>query len=493
MHLKEIIENLDFELIYGDVDKDIKGVSCDSRKCKRDFIFVAITGYESDGHKFIKNAIENGATVIFYEANRGIDLREFYGKEITFVKVLDTRKVFSKLCTIYYKFPSKELNIIGITGTNGKTTITYILEKILKNCGVIGTVNYRFKDIELDADNTTPDPCEINKILRLFRKNGAENVVMEVSSHAMEMNRVENIDFNFGIFTNLTSEHLDFHKNMENYFLAKSRFFTEILDNNSVAIINIDDEYGKKLIDKIKYKKYSYSLSNREADVYVEKYRTSLKGSEISIKLFNDGISIKTNLIGKHNIYNILASVTAAYLKGYPVDKIEKSLQAEIVIPGRLEKVVKNKNIFVDYAHTEDALKNVLTCLKELKKKNSKLITVFGCGGDRDKLKRPKMGEVAAELSDFIVITSDNPRTEDPLKIIDDIVEGVKGKIDENNYRIIPERKDAIEMSLRLAKNGDIVLVAGKGHENYQIIGKTKIDFDDREVILNFLKKRGNV
>ena len=498
MKLLELISNVKYEILFGNTDIEIKGISCDSRKCKQNYIFVAIKGFESDGHNYIENAVNNGANVIICEAKTGVDISKF--QNITFLKVYDTRKVYSYLCTKFYNNPSKNINLIGITGTNGKTTISYILERIISYSGVIGTINYRYGDKILKAENTTPMSCSINSFIKDSILNNCKTIIMEVSSHGIYLERVKYLDFDIAIFTNLTSEHLDFHKTMEDYFNAKKRLFTEILKESNkkfkYAVVNIDDYYGKKLIKEIpsNIKTLTYSLNNKSADIYTEDYNLTLNNTTIKAVLGNKTVEINTNLIGEHNIYNILASILAASILKIDVKHIETALNKKIIIPGRLERAVENKNIFIDYAHTPDALEKVLINLNKLKEKNSKIITVFGCGGDRDWSKRSIMGYCAAKYSDFLVVTSDNPRTEEPLQIIDHILEGVnqainEGEIDKKNYRVIPDRKDAINMSLKLAKNQDIVLIAGKGHEDYQIIGKRRIYFSDIETVKNFFKE----
>ncbi len=494
MYLKEILKHLKYELLFGESNRKVAGVTCNSKECGKDYVFVAIKGFNNDGHDFIPHAIEQGATVIIYEAFRGLDISDYSGKGLTFIKVLDGRYCFSKICSVFNGFPSKNCNLIGITGTNGKTSVTYILESVLENCGVIGTINYRYgKDVEA-AENTTPDSCKINETIKNFIEKGAKYIAMEVSSHGIDLHRVDNLDFNTAVFTNLTPEHLDYHKNMEDYFQAKLRFFTDILPSSCKehvgAVINIDDLFGMRISEKIndKLNVVTYSLSNNSADIYYEKFQTKLKGTKAKINFFGKSYEIKTDLVGKFNLMNIAAALGALKFSDVNIEEVILKLNEKLIIPGRLEKVVKNRNIFVDYAHTEDALKNVLTCLNEIKDKNSRIITVFGCGGDRDKSKRKRMGEVAARLSDFVVVTSDNPRNENPLDIISEIVSGVTSVCKGDKYRIIPDRRDAIKMSIKLAGANDIVVIAGKGHEDYQIVRNKKIHFSDREVVKEFLK-----
>ena len=489
MRIFEIFKDYNAEII-GREDLEIKDICYDSRKCTRDSIFFAIEGEKNDGHNFIKNAIDNGAIAVV--CNKNFKLKKM--DSVTLIKVDDTKDALSFASERFFNSISEKLRIVGVTGTNGKTTITYLLEKIFENCGVIGTINYRCRGNFISSINTTPISYELRRLMYEFSKKGVDTVLMEVSSHGVELKRINYINFDCGIFTNLTHEHLDFHKDMENYYNSKKKFFTHILANskkrNKFAVINIDDEYGKRLYSELKgiLKVYSYSLRDKKADAYPLKKKISLKGIEAKIKAGNKEVNIKSNLIGEFNLSNILAAILCAQKIGFSEKIIEKKLNEKIIIPGRMERVIENKNYFVDYAHTPDALENVLLTLNKIKGKR-RLITVFGCGGDRDKEKRPIMGYIASKYSDFVIVTSDNPRTEDPFMIIDDIMKGVnraikEGLINENNFRVIPDRKDAIVLALKASKNSDIVLVAGKGHEDYQIIGDKKIKFSDREVIL---------
>ncbi len=493
MKITKIFEDYNYELIGKDID--INHLCYNSKKCKNNSMFFAIIGENTDGHVFVEDAINNGAKAVVVE-------KEVKSKPEAIIKVLDTKDALAFASTKFFNNPSEHLNLIGVTGTNGKTTVTYILEKIFEDCAVIGTVNYRIKDKIFKSENTTPLSLEFNEFLSKCVNENIKNVIMEVSSHGIELNRVKYAHFNCGIYTNLSHEHLDFHKSMESYFNAKKKFFTEILFNSNkkkkFAVVNIDDEYGKRLFDEIsdKINVITYGIENK-ADIFPEKFDISLNGITADIITTNGKIKINSNLIGEFNLYNILAAISVAFGYNINLKKIEKTLNQNIVVPGRLEKVLDKKNYFVDYAHTPDALENVLKTLNKIKGKR-RIITVFGCGGDRDKTKRPIMGYIAAKYSDFVVVTSDNPRTEDPFMIIEDILKGIEKAIQENlildtQYRIIPDRRDAIMIGMRACKNGDILLVAGKGHENYQIIGTEKIHFDDREVIKDIYKKEDYV
>ncbi len=486
MKITKLFQNYNYKIIGEDYE--IRTLCYDSRKCKEKSMFFAIIGENVDGHDFIGDAINNGACAVVVEKN--INLTD---KKISIINVKDTKDALAYASVNFFDNPSEKLTLIGITGTNGKTTITYLLERIFENTAVIGTVNYRILNKIFKSENTTPLSLELNHFLKKCVDENIKNVIMEVSSHGIELKRVKYIDFDCAVFTNLSHEHLDFHKSMENYFESKKRLFSEILIESKkpkkIAILNIDDKFGKKILNNIQkhLKVITYGIKEK-SDIYPEMFEISLNGIKAKINTPKGRININSNLIGDFNLYNILAAIAVGI--GFEIDLkiIQKGLNKEIIIPGRLEKVIKNKNYFVDYAHTPDALENVLKTLNKIKGKN-RIITVFGCGGDRDKLKRPIMGYIAAKYSDFVVITSDNPRGEDPFLIIEDILKGVEKAIKENlimenNYRIIPDRKDAILMGIKACKNGDILLVAGKGHEDYQIIGKDKIYFSDKEVIL---------
>ncbi|MEI6632046.1 MAG: UDP-N-acetylmuramoyl-L-alanyl-D-glutamate--2,6-diaminopimelate ligase, partial [bacterium] len=366
---------------------------------------------------------------------------------------------------------------------------SYLIEAIVKEVGatvgVVGTVNYRFKDRIAPSVNTTPGPVELESLLAQMSGQGVSYVAMEVSSHALDQERIGGIDFKSAIFTNLTQDHLDYHATLDNYFQAKAGLFKN-LKPGSFAVINNDDEYGRKIIGLTKAGKITYSIDG-EAEVRASDISFDIKHTEFIVNAAGLRTDFKSRLIGRHNVYNMLAAISWAMRAGIDIKVIRRAIANFSSVPGRLERIDSTApfTVFVDYAHTEDALKNVITTLRELSPR--KIISVFGCGGDRDRGKRPKMGEVVSRLSDYMVITSDNPRSEDPLAIIEEIVKGVKN----NNYCVIPDRKEAIRKSLLLAKPADIVLVAGKGHEDYQVLRTGKVHFDDREAIRECLKLMG--
>ncbi len=460
----------------------IKGISCDSKAVKEGFVFVAVKGAKEDGSRFIDEAVSLGAKFIVC----GLRIKRQNLRNISLVKVKDTRLAIAQLASEFYGNSSKRLKVIGITGTNGKTTVTYLLEAILKEAGfrtaVMGTVNYRFKDTVFPAKNTTPGPLELQSMMAGMVKEKIDYAAIEVSSHALDQGRVLGIDFHSAIFTNLAHDHLDYHKTTGKYFLAKSKLFKG-LSSGAFAVLNNDDKYSRLLKGMTKAKVITYGLGVK-SQVKAKNIKYGLGGTELLLSSPGGETKIKTALIGRHNVYNILASFAWAYQEGIVFQTIKNALEKFSFVPGRLERIdcQKGFSVFVDYAHTEDALKNVLISLKGLSPR--KIITVFGCGGDRDRFKRPKMGRVVTELSDFAVITNDNPRSEKPEAIIKDIKRGIK----KDNYSVIPDRKAAITGSLSMAGRGDIVLIAGKGHENYQVLGENTIHFDDREEVKLCLK-----
>lgn len=482
MKLKRLIKRLgDYRLTPGIKDFEARGISCNSKNIKNDFIFVAIKGNRQDGNKFIDEAVSKGAKAVVvqspqYTVHNGVAI----------IGVKDTRKAAAKLAAEFYGNPSRKLKVVGITGTNGKTTVAYLIEAILKKAGfnpaVIGTINYRFKDKIIPSKNTTPGPIEIHGLLSDMAKKGAQYAVMEVSSHALDQERVEGINFHSAIFTNLTQDHLDYHKTKERYFRAKLKLFKSI-GPGSFAVINNDDAYASRVKKSCPKDIITYAI-DKKADARAENIKFSFSHTEFLLTSKNEETAIKTKLIGRHNIYNILAAVSWAKREGIAAAPVKSALRDFSFVPGRLQRIDSGTgfSVFVDYAHTEDALKNAINALRELSPRN--IIVVFGCGGERDRTKRPKMGRVVTELADYTVITNDNPRSEDPREIINSIKKGIR----KNNYCVIPDRVKAIGKSLSLAGRGDIVLVAGKGHENYQVLKDMTVPFDDRRVIKECLK-----
>ncbi len=486
MNLSEAIKNLSNSCLKtAFFDFVIKGVACDSKKVQDGFIFVAIKGTVRDGNKFILQAIQNGAKAVI--SSRSFDhLINQLPHPVVLIHVSDARKALSLLAAEFYHWPSKKMKVVGITGTNGKTTITYLIEALVKkagkNCGVIGTVNYRFADQVLASGNTTPGALELESILARMHEAKTDYVAMEVSSHALDQDRAHGINFSAAIFTNLTQDHLDYHPTLVDYFQAKCKLFRR-LNKGSLAVINLDDSYARQLPHFTCGRLVSYAIDH-PAMVSAQDIRYSQDKTEFILKIEDYRMAIKTNLVGRHNVYNLLAAAAWAWKEGFSLETIRATFEEFQQVPGRLEKINSGGrfSVFVDYAHTDDALKNVITSLRQVSP--GRVIVVFGCGGDRDKAKRPLMGRVVTELADYAIITSDNPRSEEPLDIIDEIIKG----IDKDNHIIIPDRKLAIRESLSVAGAGDTVLVAGKGHEDYQIVKGEVFEFDDRKVVRECLE-----
>lgn len=470
---------------------EITDIAYNSARVKPGCCFVAISGASRDGHDFIPMAVHAGAKVVI--SQHPVTVPE----SVVNLVVEDSRDALARLSADYFGHPSREMALVGVTGTNGKTTITYLLEAVWrawkKSTGVIGTVNARFGGNTEPVAHTTPESYEIQRLLRHMRNSGVECSVMEVSSHALTQSRVVGCDFDGAIFTNLTQDHLDYHRDMEDYFFAKARLFRERLivsDKRRVwAVVNIDSPYGKRLTEGLGYICYRYSLE-RPCEVYPKQMLVTTEGITMEVMTPQGNVRIHSKLRGHFNVSNILAVIGAAQLQGIPLDLIREGIESLPVVPGRLEPsgVAGGPAVFVDYAHTPDALMHVTKALKAICK--GKLITVFGCGGDRDKSKRPLMGEIAADYSDFVVVTSDNPRTEEPMAIIQQIMAGVGQSPNAMLHRVEPDRRSAIGAALKMAGPKDIVLIAGKGHEDYQIIGTTKYHFDDREVVAEFYEKK---
>lgn len=461
-------------------DPPIQGLSYDSRAVQKGDLFFAIKGENFDGHKFIAEVEKKGAAaaIVTHVIPAGLPQ-------------VPTDRIFpwlSRLSAAFHGHPSGKCPVIGITGTNGKTTVTYILEKMFQHagtpCGVMGTVDYRFGDSSMPAPNTTPMALDIHRFLDSLIQRKASALVMEVSSHALDLHRVDDVQFAVGVFTNLTQDHLDFHQTMEAYFNAKAKLFRGKKEIRSV--INADDSFGQRLAAELK-EPLLFGF-NEAAKVRAVDFDCDLEGVRFHLKLpSGKTYPITTNLLGRHNISNLLAAAGAALAFGMSEKEVVEGLNLEHYVPGRLEKVPTNRGfiVVVDYAHTPDALLQTLKALKEIKP--GKIICVFGAGGDRDRKKRPLMGKIAAEGADQVVLTSDNPRTEDPQGILDEIEAGIKS-IGRKNYVVIENRAEAIRKGIRMAEKGDVVLIAGKGHENYQIYGKEKKHFSDQETAVKVLK-----
>lgn len=461
------------------LSEEVQGITSDSRKVQPGMVFVAVRGGASDGHDHIEEAFEKGAVLAVGEVALEIP---------GYVQVADSRLALAYLAAAHTGYPSTKMLMVAVTGTSGKTTTTYLLESILKaaghQVGVIGTINFRYGTQVIDSTHTTPGAAELQSLLAQMHKDGCTAVVMEVSSHALRQERVAAIAFDAMLFTNLSAEHLDFHRDMEDYYSAKATLFKDLpqyaihVGKKPLAAINRDDSYGARLARELA-RESEMALSVKE--YFTPVLNISLSGIEGEI----EGVAIHSSLTGAFNGSNIAGAVSLGLGLGIPASQVAKGISQLKGVPGRLDRVDNQRgvHVWVDYAHKPDALEKVLLTLREIRK-GQRLITVFGCGGDRDRQKRPVMGRTAVELSDYVWITSDNPRTEDPQAIIREILNGVTGHA---HYKVEPDRRRAIFGAIRMASRGDLVLIAGKGHENYQILGTEKIHFDDREVAIEAL------
>lgn len=479
MELNKLIKVLTQYECRGQLNRDISGIAYDSRKVTPGMMFVALKGQNVDGHNFIEDAIERGAVAIICEHDVNLPAR------ITKIQVPDSRLALALVSAEFYGNPSKKLRLIGITGTNGKTTVAFMVKAILETAGIktglIGTVRYEIGERVIPAWRTTPESLDLQYMLNQMVKTGCSSCVMEVSSHALEQRRVEGIDFNAVVFTNLTQDHLDYHQTMENYYSAKKKLFLSEYhpSKKPVAIINIDDSYGNRLAGESDLAvKCTYGLQE-SAMVNAKILEMTRSGARFIVHSPNGSFECNLPLIGKHNIYNAIAAVGVGTGLNIPVKSIQSALNNIQPVPGRLEVVDLGQpfTVVVDYAHTDDALRNVLSALRELTQ--GRLLLAFGCGGSRDTSKRAKMGAVAAKYADYTIITTDNPRKESPHKIAAQIVEGyVANRTD--GFSVELDRKRAIQMIIDMAEPGDTVIIAGKGHETYQEFEDTIIPFDDR-------------
>ncbi|HPN65790.1 MAG TPA: UDP-N-acetylmuramoyl-L-alanyl-D-glutamate--2,6-diaminopimelate ligase [Candidatus Omnitrophota bacterium] len=485
MKLKDLLSDTEYKessVFPSGNGMDIKGISCDSKGVTGGFLFIAVTGASSDGHKYINEAVDRGAVAIVMEKDVAVP------DHVARIYVRSSREAAPRIANAYFGKPAGGLKCVGITGTNGKTTISYLVDSIVSaaghKAGVIGTISYRIGNRVIPATNTTPGPVELFGFMGEMAKSGSDYLVMEVSSHALDQNRTGGVSFDAAVFTNLTGDHLDYHKTMEEYFKAKSRLFSGLRDD-AHAVINIDDEWGRRLIKASGGKALTYG-TKLVADFLATDIALTLDGTRFTVNHPGGRFGVDSRLIGMHNVYNMTAAAACCIGLGLPADRVKRGIGALGAVPGRLEPVECGQpfKVFVDYAHTDDALSNVLSALKPLIKK--KVIVVFGCGGDRDKTKRPRMGKAASEMADFVYVTSDNPRSEEPEAIAAMITAGIKG----GNYKVILDRTQAIKEALDGADDGDCVLIAGKGHEAYQVLKNTTISYDDREVARKILAQR---
>ena len=477
MKIKELLDGLAYLSNEIKYETEISGVEIDSRKVKKGDVFIAIKGYRADGHKYIETALKKGAALVVCE-----DKEYFRGENVILVE--SSRYALSHISNNLYGKPSQKLKLIGITGTNGKSSIAMMLYdlfgKLGVKAGVIGTVGIMMSGEEIEYDKTTPTTPEANSLNKVYSEmvdKGVEVAIMEVTSHSIELKRVEHLDFDYGVFTNLTPDHLDFHINMENYYMAKEKLFTKA----KRLIVNTDDEYGLRIHTKYNEKSLSYGIKSGDYNA------TGIKGSEegTSFEITNEGISrtIRTPFHGKAYVLNALAAATVIKDMGYKEDEFYPLFNEIETVPGRLEHV--SNGVFVDYAHTPDALENTLLTAREISR--GKVISVFGAGGDRDRTKRPLMGNISSMKADYTIITSDNPRTEDPDTIISEIANGIE---EGSDFIIVPDREEAIRIAIEMKKADDVVIIAGKGHEKYQEIMGVLHPFDDVEIAKRYLEKK---
>jgi UDP-N-acetylmuramoyl-L-alanyl-D-glutamate--2,6-diaminopimelate ligase len=497
----------------GDLEQEVRGLAYDSRKVGAGDIFFATPGEKADGHDFIGEAVRRGAAVVVFSREGN------WPHAPASVKVRDIRRAMGLWSAHFYGRPSEKLQLVGVTGTNGKTTLTYLIESLLRAAGsepgVIGTINYRYGGREVPSHHTTPESLDLQAMLAEMSNAGVKAVAMEVSSHALVQERVRGLDFDVGVFTNLSRDHLDYHRDMDEYFSAKSRLFTDYLNASSksrkAAVIYAEDPRGRQLIERIRAADldlWSYGEDQRW-DVHPIDVERDVRGLRGTIETRGRKITFESALVGAANLQNILGAIAVGRALGVDEAALSRGIAQLESVPGRLEKVANDRGItiLVDYAHSPDALEKVLGAVRPLT--GGKLICVFGCGGDRDRGKRPLMGEIAARLSDIVVLTSDNPRTEEPAAILDEVETGIKktdlakigiselgcsagGSAITRGYFVEVDRRKAIGIAVAAASTGDLVLIAGKGHEDYQILGMHKIHFDDREVAREQLEWRAS-
>ncbi|MGR6836192.1 UDP-N-acetylmuramoyl-L-alanyl-D-glutamate--2,6-diaminopimelate ligase [Syntrophomonas erecta] len=485
MLLAELTVNIEYKILKGSLNQAINSVCYDSRQAGQGSLFVCIRGLKTDGHQFVDQAISRGATAIL--AEREVLVPE----EVALIITPDTRKALPIVSGNFYNNPSRQLTVIGITGTNGKTTTSHLLQAILEEngekTGILGTLYGSIGDLRIKNPHTTPESLEIEEFMDLVHKNKGHNVVMEVSSHALALHRVDAIDFDVAVFTNLTQDHLDYHRTMEDYREAKKKLFAMLpAEGSAFAVINADDDNSAAIISACRCRILTFGV-NSPADIRAINLDISMQGSRFEVNYGDISFPIEMKLIGLFSVYNALAAISVCLGMNIPIPVIQKALAKVKGVPGRFEQVDCGQDftVVVDYAHTPDGLENILKTARQLV--TNRLITVFGCGGDRDHTKRPLMGEIAARYSDFSVVTSDNPRSEDPHKIIEDILPGLQ-KVAGARFAVITDRRSAIEQAIYLARPGDLVVIAGKGHETYQLVKDQVLEFDDRQVAAEFLK-----
>lgn len=485
MRLRTLVDNINYiELVnLTDFSDEINGISYNSKKTKPNDVFICLTGEHVDGHEYAEEAVANGACVCVVERILNLDTPQ--------IVVSDTSEIIAQISDLFYSSPSQKLNMIGVTGTNGKTTVTHLIQKLFEEngeeCALIGTLGHKFSSTDTyhDAKHTTPQAPELQSVLYKINEKGIKNVVMEVSSHALVQHRVDYCDFNGAVFTNLTQDHLDFHITMNNYFKAKAILFARLVAGD-FAVINVDDDYAAKFLEVISpnVNVVTYGI-NMPADVRAKNVTFNHDGASFTCVVKEKEYNVKLKMNGMFSVHNVLAALATAVASNMDIEKSIKTLEELGGVAGRFEIIINKPTVIVDYAHTPDGLENVLIAARDITPSDGKLICVFGCGGDRDATKRPKMGGIAEDLADKIIVTSDNPRSEDPQQIITDILAGLRSI---NDVIVEPDRELAIKAAQKIANPNDVVLVAGKGHEDYQILANETIHFDDREKVREIFK-----
>jgi UDP-N-acetylmuramoyl-L-alanyl-D-glutamate--2,6-diaminopimelate ligase len=486
MLLSELLESMPEIDRAGYPEVQVRGITYDSRQVKDGDLFVAIKGEKTDGARFIDQAISRGASIVAAEQPLESQLA------VPCLIVPDARKFLAQASRIFYQNPCEKLKMVGITGTNGKTTTSYLMHSLFSRSGfpscLVGTIGMKIGDQNYSSKHTTPEASDLMKFLHQAAAAGCTHGAMEVSSHSLSLKRVFGAKFAVAIFMNLTQDHLDFHKDMESYFQAKCLLFSPENGNRiEAAVINTDDPYGERLANQYAGRVLRFGF-NKSADIHVKEFHSRANGSDLTLATPAGEMEFRLQLIGRPNAYNIMAAVGAAHCLGLKPEEIRKGIESMKGVPGRLELVSEGQafTVVVDYAHSPDALENLLKTVSQLP--HARIISIFGCGGDRDRTKRPIMGEIATRMSDFVIATSDNPRSEDPSAILKEIEPGLrKGSAP---YEIQPDRRQAIEAAISMANKGDIVVIAGKGHEDYQIIGDKILHFDDREVAKELIRER---
>ena len=483
MKLIDLLSGVNYEVLEGKLDKEINHIQYDSRKVTEGDLFVCLKGFEVDGHNYAKNAIEAGAKVILCEKKIDIDTKD---KDITVILVKEGRKALAIMSANYYDHPAKKIKLIGVTGTNGKTTSVYLLKSILekagKKVGLVGTIANYIGNRKIEADHTTPESLELQKLFKEMVEENCDYCVMETSSHSLDLDRVYGCEYEVGIFTNLTRDHLDFHKTFDNYYKAKFKLF----ERSKASVINIDDDYGYRVYKDVE------KLGNRLIKTYSLKNDSDYKAENVELKEGDihfavNGCNFNSPLPGEYNVYNALGVIAACNILDINNEAIQEGI-LNTVVPGRCERIGYKYDIpfdiVIDFAHTPDGLKNILETLKPFAQ--NRLIAVYGSGGDRDKVKRAELGRVGTELADYVIVTSDNPRNEKPMEVIREILAGIS----KTNYTAIENRVEAIKMAIDMAEEGDVIVLAGKGHETYQITNNGKIHFDEREIVDEILKDK---